>query len=372
MSRELIVLSLEAWDEVWRRNQYLIDGLLRGDPTLRVLFVEPSNDVLHSALSGRGIRRGTGLRSAAGYEGRLSLFQPDKVFPRVLGPMADAFLHRAVRHVARRLGFESPVVWINDPGWAGLARGTGWPSIYDMTDDWLAADRPARELRRISRNEDTLMDRCEAVVVCSEGLRETRRLRREVVLIPNAVDVRRYRDRSARPDDLPDRAAVYVGTLHEDRLDVDLVLATADEAISAGGRVALVGPSALSAANTARLTAHPGVAMLGSRPYTAVPAYLQHAAALIVPHVVNDFTDSLDPLKLYEYLAVGRPIVSTPVAGFRSLAADEVIIAEGREFPEVVSATVREDLPTTFAPGVPDWADRVAAFSDVLAPLWRR
>src|SRR5690606_15695946 len=99
--RDLVVFSLEAWDDVWRRNQYLIDGLLRRDPALRVLFVEPSNDLLHSALSGRGIRRGRGLRTASGYDGRLSLFQPDKVLPRVAGPAADAALRRAARRAMR-------------------------------------------------------------------------------------------------------------------------------------------------------------------------------------------------------------------------------------------------------------------------------
>lgn len=371
MSRDLVVLSLEAWDDVWRRNQYLIDGLLREDPELRVLFVEPSNDLLHSALSGRGIRHGRGLRFADGYSGRLHLFQPDKLLPRVAGPLADVFLRRGVRAAARRIGMRAPVLWVNDPGWAGLVGATGWPSVYDMTDDWLAADRPDRELRRIARNEDLLMERCAAVVVCSEGLRETRRTRRAVELIPNAVDVDRYRRPTPRPADLPERAAVYVGTQHEDRLDVDLVLATADAAASVGGSVALVGPSALSGTNTARLAAHPAVVMLGARPFAEVPGYLQHAAALIVPHVVNDFTDSLDPIKLYEYLAVGRPMVSTPVAGFRSLTDPTVVIAPAAEFPAAVSTALRDPRPTVTVPGVPDWSDRVTAYAKVLAPLWR-
>ena len=57
--------------------------------------------------------------------------------------------------------------------------------------------------------------------------------------------------------------------------------------------------------------------------------YLQHADVLVVPHVVTSFTDSLDPIKLYEYQAVGRPVVSTPVAGFRD-ADDPRIDDRGR------------------------------------------
>ncbi|MFB8146041.1 glycosyltransferase [Microbacterium sp. NPDC056003] len=372
MTRDLVVLSLEAWDDVWRRNQYLIDGLLRDDPSLRVLFVEPSNDLLHSALSGRGVRPGRGLRLADRHAGRLHLLQPDKLLPRVAGPLADALLRRSVLRTARRLGMRAPVLWINDPGWAGLSAATGWPTVYDMTDDWLAADRPARELRRIARNEGLLMERSAAVVVCSEGLRDTRQSRREVVLIPNAVDVVRYREPTPRPDDLPARAALYVGTQHEDRLDVDLVIRTADAAASVGGSVVLIGPCALSDANSSRLAAHPAVAMLGPRPFEAVPSYLQHAAALIVPHVVTGFTDSLDPIKLYEYLAVGRPIISTPVAGFRSLSAETLTIASADGFPGAVMTALREQRPTAAVSGVPDWADRVEAYAELLEPLWSR
>lgn len=372
MSRDLVVLSLEPWDDVWRRNQYLIDGLLRGDEDLRVLFVEPSNDLLHSAVSGRRIHRGRGLRTEPGYEGRLHLLQPDKLLPRVAGPAADALLRRRVRGVAASLGMHAPVLWVNDPGWAGLVARTDWPSLYDMTDDWLAADRPSRELRRIAANEEILMQRTDAVVVCSTGLRDTRAPRRDVVLIPNAVDVERYRWLRERPADLPERSALYLGTLHEDRLDVGLALRAADEAASVGGRIVFVGPVALAAESADRLVNHPAITLLGPRAWTDVPGYLQHATALIVPHVVNDFTDSLDPIKLYEYLAVGRPVVSTPVAGFRDLDTAAVTVAGGSDFVEAVSEVLVSEPARAAMPDVPDWAERVTAYQQVLEPLLER
>ena len=55
--------------------------------------------------------------------------------------------------------------------------------------------------------------------------------------------------------------------------------------------------------------------LLGPRSPDELVGYLQHADALIVPHVVDAFTDSLDPIKLYEYQAVGRPVVSTAGRG---------------------------------------------------------
>ena len=65
-----------------------------------------------------------------------------------------------------------------------------------------------------------------------------------------------------------------------------------------------------------------------------MPAYLQHADVLVVPHVVTPFTDSLDPIKLYEYQAAGRPVVSTPVAGFRDAVDELVTVADAAAFAE--------------------------------------
>ena len=61
---DLVVISLEAWDAVWRRNQHLVAGLLRARPRLRVLFVEPATDPLHAGWAAHRPRRGRGLRLA--------------------------------------------------------------------------------------------------------------------------------------------------------------------------------------------------------------------------------------------------------------------------------------------------------------------
>nr|WP_274636870.1 glycosyltransferase [Microbacterium bovistercoris] len=372
MTRDLVVFSLEPWDNIWRRNQYLIDGLLRRDPDLRLLFIEPANDVLHSVVTRRRFAPGRGLRRAEGYAGRLLLYQPDKLLPRTLGGLADRLLTRDVRRVMRRIGMTRCVFWVNDPGWSALVARAAEPSLYDMTDDWAAADRSPREHRRIVANDRVLTEQSNEVVVCSRGLQESRERRRPVTLIPNAVDVRRYRIPRNRPHDLPPRSALYVGTLHEDRLDVDLVLAAADAVAGVDGRIVLVGPDALSRVHGDLLRRHPSVVVLTSRARDDVPAYLQHADVLIVPHVVSPFTDSLDPIKLYEYTATDRLIVSTPVAGFREAAGDGLVVATGREFVESTVSAVSHAPDVFIRADAPDWSQRVEQMEMVLARLWDR
>ncbi len=364
----LVVCSLETWDDVWRRNQFFVRELLAADPNRRVLFVEPAWDVRHEWRHLSGRRRAPGLRPLEA-DGRIVRLEPRKLWPRVLGPFADRSLRRQILRAAADLGFEHPDLWINDPSHVGLVEATRWPSTYDVTDDWTRAGGPSRLRRRVERREAALLEQCGSVVVCSEDLAEGRRAARpDLVVIPNAVDVAHFTRPRTRPTDLPPSpVAVYVGSLHDDRLDIALVerLASSQPDLA----VALVGPDSLSAASRTALRAHRNIHLLGPRPYDEVPGYLQHADVLVVPHVVSGFTESLDPIKAYECVAVGRPTVATPVAGFRDLGG-AVVCAEPDAFPAAVRAAVREGSAWTAADGgqtVPSWATRTAAFAVCIA-----
>lgn len=363
---DLVVLSLEPWDGVWRRNQYLVSGLLSADPELRVLFVEPSDDPVHDLRSGRRPGLGSRLRHI---DDRLWGLRPVKWLPRRVDPITDERVARTAGRATERLGMRSPTLWVNDPASIHLARSTGWPVLYDMTDDWLAADRPEAEKERIADGEAWLLRNAAAVVACSpELVRRKTHQRDGIALVRNGVETRRYLEPLPRPTDAPvEPYALYVGTLHRDRFDVELCVASA-RALRGRGRLVLVGPEAW-ARRDAELVREAGAIVLGPRHRDEVPAYLQHADALIVPHAVTPFTESLDPIKLYEYQAVGRPIVSTPVAGFRDVPG--VVVASGAAFTDAVVSQVPST--TRFPEGADartaDWSTRVAEFRAVLARL---
>jgi glycosyltransferase involved in cell wall biosynthesis len=360
---ELVVCSLEPWDERWRRNQFLTVELIERNPGLRVLFVEPAADPIHDVWSHRRPEL-PGLRGLALRRGRARALRPLKVMPRRAGSIVDRLLLQQVRAAASLLKLSSPVLWINDVTFAPLKSSTGWPAVYDITDDWLLAPFPERELGRLRSLEKLALRDVEEVVVCSPALAESRGDTRDVTVIPNAVDIDHFRRPRPRPSDLPGSpVAVYVGTLHDARVDVELLVECA--ALLPDVKIALVGPDALQAESRVRLEALPNVLLLGARPYADIPAYLQHADAVIVPHMVSPFTESLDPIKAYESLAVDTPTVATPVAGFRELAS-EVVIAERGSFPEAVARVLKGGHAREHHVPVPSWHDRGRAFEEVL------
>ncbi len=132
----------------------------------------------------------------------------------------------------------------------------------------------------------------------------------------------------------------------------------------------LVGPDSLPAEVTERLEAVDNIYLLGPRPYDQIPAFLQHADVVIIPHQVNPFTESLDPIKAYECVAVGRPTVSTPVAGFRDLGPP-VVVAEREAFVAAVSASLASDPPPAAPvalerPTVPTWRYRAESMLSLM------
>ena len=360
MVDELVVCSLERWDDIWRRNQFLVDALLRRTRQLRVLFIEPPADPLHDISSARL----PSLPRARRVQERLTTLTPLKLLPRAAGPLTDALLHRQLLLAVRALRFDRPLLWINDVTYAPLIERTGWPSLYDVTDDWLLAPATAREHARLTRLDQIALARANEVVVCSPALAASRGAARSVSLVPNGVDLEHFRAPQPRPVDLPDSpVAVYVGSLHDSRLDVELVAQTANALPQA--TLAFVGPDSLSRSAHEILTRAPNVRLLGPRPYSIIPAYLQHADAVIVPHRVTPFTESLDPIKAYECLAVDAPTVATSVAGFREHA--DVLNVVARETFASRLADVLQHPPAAHKHvPVTGWDERSRAFEEAL------
>ena len=338
--RDLIFVSLENWDDVWRRNQFICDALLRRFPHMRLLFVERARDVSHAVRTLRFSDLGRpALRQVREFPG-LSIFSPIKLLPNSLssGRRINALLlRRDLQRISSEIGLKGPLLWINDHFAGHLCGQLGERAVvYDVTDDWtVMPSTAAAERERIVQADRELCARADLVVVCSQSLEDSRRpTARKLVRIPNGVDAAHYRSCiEANPlghhcdgDQFDSQLLAapvapifgYLGTLHGDRIDSALVLALAD--MWPGGKVVLCGPDFLSPLDHRRLKSRANIEIRAAVPYADVPKVLAGFDVCILPHRCNAFTESLNPIKLWEYLASGKPIASTPVAGFRDFS----------------------------------------------------
>jgi glycosyltransferase involved in cell wall biosynthesis len=221
-------------------------------------------------------------------------------------------------------------------------------SVYDITDDWISLTQSSA-VRALTIEQDAFMCAAvDAVIVCSQRLVELKQaLAQNLHLIPNGVDCEHYRCVLEGDGPLPEETVPwehpvlgYTGTIHPDRVDVALLEQLAKQMDT--GCIALVGPSHLSETDTVRLEATRRVAFTGAVPYFRVAEYMRAFDVCIAPHVVTEFTESLNPIKLWEYLACGKPIVATPVAGFRDFPQFVRIAGTAAEFLAAAGAALFE------------------------------
>jgi teichuronic acid biosynthesis glycosyltransferase TuaH len=159
-------------------------------------------------------------------------------------------------------------------------------------------------------------------------------------LVPNGCDPETYADvDTARPaSDAPTGHPVagFVGFVN-DRIDLALLEAVADS----GTTLLVVGPVA-PAYRTERfeaLVARPSVCWVGPKPFEELPRYLRVMDVGLTPYADTPFNRASFPLKTLEYLAAGRPVVSTPLPANDWLATDLIEVAAGpEEFAERVRA----------------------------------
>lgn len=351
--RDLIFVSLEDWDEIWRRNQFVCAKLIERNPKLKILFVQPALDVSYALRTGQTGRLFQRRAQTGAVDGRIVRTRALKLLPNSWSwarKFNEWILRRHIRFASRRLGFRSPILWLNDHRAVHMVDGMGECSvIYDITDDWSEFTQSAA-LRALTIAQDSeLCRRADAVIVCSEELlKKKQSLARNLHLVKNGVDAAHYECVLDATGPLPPEADAwqkpvfgYTGSIHPDRVDVDLVEKIARAFPS--GTVALIGPMMLSADDQAMLRACGNVVMTGPVAYARLPELMRAFDVCITPHRVTPFTESLNPIKLWEYLAAGKPIVSTDVAGFRDYPEHVRIAKDHDAFIEELGEALGND-----------------------------
>lgn len=332
-------------------------------------------------------RVGSWLRPRAGEEhvlrpwpaapARLWLRMPPRLLEQRMRSAARA-LRRALE---RRVDWSSAVALVVTPSWTPWLRELPFGRVlYDCIDE-LEVQVPRRELVPLYRDwEAELLARASGALVTARELgREliAKRPGLPIALVPNGVDARWFAERAAASPPPPELARLprpivgFVGALYS-WIDWELIESVA-RALPVHS-FAFVGPSD-GHAIPAALRALPNVHFLGPRPYAAVPACMAAFDLAWVPFRDDAVGNKANPVKLYEYLSVGKPVISTPVADLEDFEGLVECVRGPREALERIPALTAEpardaEQRRAFAARC-SWDARAAAtlrFADSLAP----
>jgi glycosyltransferase involved in cell wall biosynthesis len=136
-----------------------------------------------------------------------------------------------------------------------------------------------------------------------------------------------------------------VGSVNSERFDTELLLASARAIPDA--TFVLVGPIERGIADRLEAQGPVNVHVLGARPYEDMPRYVSAFDVGVVPYLLNDFNAGADPIKVYEYLAMGKPVVSVAIPAVEELGMVVTIAHSEDGFIEGIRAALRdrEDAP---------------------------
>ena len=285
---------------------------------------------------------------------------------------ATAALAGAIRELARAEGIEDAVLLVQLPSWgpvaAALRDELGWPVVYDCMDDWGEFPGIGRPLAAAERE---LVAGADAVTATAARLLERwAPLATEARLVRNGVDPAHYASPPAeRP--LADCPRPVIGFIGGIAAWVDLALVEHAARGRPDWTFVLVGEAFVDVSALEEL---PNVRLEGARPYEAMPAYVRDFDACLIPFVESELTAAVDPVKLYEYFALGKPVVTTPLPELDE-HRDLVYEARGPDgFVAAVEAALAEDDPVLAdrrraVAGAASWEDRAASLRELLAEL---
>ncbi len=342
-SADVFVFSHLRWDFVFQRPQHL---LTRCAAKRRVFFIE--EPIAEDRVD---VHAEIGPRTPGVVVARLRV-------PRGMeaGRQLDA-QRRLISRLANEHGVGRFLTWYYTPMALEFTRHLAADLvIYDCMDELSNFAGAPRGLRE---REEELFRRAHLVFCGGQSLYEAKRpAHRNIHAIPSSIDAAHFgRARRALPEPedqrvIPGPRLGFFGVLDE-RFDRDLVDAVARA--RPDWHLVFIGP--VVKIDPASLPQRPNVHYLGPRPYADLPGYLAHWDVALMPFAINDATRFISPTKTPEYLAAGRPVVSTPIRDVVRPYGELGLVRIADE-PEAFVAACEEAL----RPPDPAWLHDVDAF----------
>ncbi|MBV8593034.1 MAG: NAD(P)-binding protein, partial [Caulobacteraceae bacterium] len=240
---------------------------------------------------------------------------------------------RALLAGCASLASDALVRWYYTPMMLAFSRDLAASrTVYDCMDE-LSAFRFAPP--GLADLEQELLDRADVVFTGGYSLWEAKRDRHpNIHPFPSSVDRAHFQSAREPLPEPPDQAAIphprlgFYGVVDE-RMDLELLAAVADA--RPGWSLVILGP--VVKIDEASLPRRPNIHYLGAKAYGDLPAYLAGWDVALMPFAINESTRFISPTKTPEYLAGGRPVVSTPIKDVQRHwgEAKGVFIAEGAD-----------------------------------------
>ncbi len=342
---DVVLLSTADWDNpFWTNKQHVAKELARRGH--RVLYVDslglrrPSASVQDAARIWNRLNKA--LRPPRRVEENLWVWSPAVLpFQRwsSVRTLNRRVLSRWLNVLMAALRFEPALLWTYNPMTVDLLDTRRFRRIvYHCVDD--ISSQPGMPSEALAAAEQRTAESADIVFATSPHLAETRgRWNPNTHFLPNVADYEHFaqarRPQVGVPDDLiriPGPRVGFVGAVSGYKVDFGLVRHIAesrpDWSVVLIGKVGEGDPWT----DPTLLEGLPNLHLLGPRSYEELPAYLRGFDAAMLPNTLNSYTRSMFPMKFFEYLAAGVPVVSVDLPAIREFSEGVTIAGSRSEF----------------------------------------
>jgi len=332
--RTIVLFSAVPWDGIFARPQQLARGFVANGA--RVLFVEPSASVL-APLKRRELARHPFGSAPRFVQDALAVVKPPVILPggyrwRAVNKLNQRYLGRYLRNVLHSLGWRPTAVLTHLPGTADLP--APWPQAYDCVDDHAAFAELSPLWRRdvVLAMERDLLRRARCVYASSDALvKHCQSIRPDVRYVGNGAALGHFAAAARRKTGASGLTGPVVGFYGGIGPWVDIALVRAAAHLAPDLEFLLIGPTE---PGVVWLDMPPNMHRRGLIPYSELPRYLADFDVAMIPFKNTPLTQSVNPIKLYEYFAAGKPVL---VASIPELTRWEGLVYPFNTAEEMVS-----------------------------------
>ena len=247
--------------------------------------------------------------------------------------------------------FKSPIVisFLSTPLAQSLIKNINPKStIFYCIDNMSESSASAYKLKHweneFFKNSDLVM------CTSKEILSNAKKINENAFYAPSGVDFEKFENirlnqNTKKPNDLPEKGKIigFIGGLRN-ILNKDLIYEICEEIKDA--TLVLIGPTF----DDFKLEKRKNLVVLGSKNHDDIPLYVKYFDAAIIPYLKNKFTDSIYPTKINEYLAMGKPVISTDIKEVENFNLDHQgivkISKDNNEFIKNIKQSITFDSDT--------------------------
>ena len=364
--RDVVILSSADWDNpFWTNKQHM--AVQFAEHGWRVLYIDSlglRQPTLHKKdllrMGRRLLKAFPWPRSARPGIWRASPLVLPLHRDAWVRKLNDAILRLTLRWHMCVLGMKKPLIWTYNPLTAQLCDELPHCGIvYHCVDDLGAS--PRVDTDSIRQGEAALAKVADICFTTSPALQERMKpLFNNTVYEPNVCEYDLFRAASARelpePEEIrgiPHPRLLFIGALSEYKVNFALIEEVARRLPDV--HWVIIGAQGEGQPGSRKLADMPNLHVLGPKPYSTLPAFMRYADVAVLPATLNAYTESMFPMKFFEYLAAGLQVVSTKLPALKEFeelyfpienadsfcAAVELVLHGERRDPSLIDSACR-------------------------------